>query len=206
MKKNRNNILQNKRKIFSTSNVLLIFSVLLSLVKLWLVSGQFFYAISGSNVDDSNFFERAYFLINGSWLGPFNELTLIKGPFYPFWLAITGILHTSPFYAQHLLYIISCYIFVVAIRPIVQKPITLFIIFATLLFNPMSFSGVFVARIAREGIYPALTILVLSGVIGLIVRYNRPIKYLVLWSMSLGLTLSAFWLTREKVFGLFRQY
>jgi hypothetical protein len=198
VKKELNNILQNKRKIFSSVHVLLVFSVFISLAKLLLISGQNFFAIKGAVYDDSNFLYNASYLVNGSWLGPFDHLTLIKGPFYPLWLATNIILHISPFYSQHLLYIASCYVFVIAVRPILQKPIALFIIFVALLFNPMSYCAYIADRVLREGIYPALTIFVLSGIIGLMVRYNYPLKNVVLWSMSFGLTLSAFWLTREE--------
>lgn len=147
--------------------------------------------------DDLLFGNRAGYLLTGEWLGPFNEWTLVKGPFYPIWLAMTVSLRLQPSLSQHLLYILACYIFTISVRPIVQKPIWQFILFVILLFNPMSYSN-FTYRLLREQIYPALTILVLSGVFGLMIRYNRSLKSMVLWSMYLGLTLSAFWLTREE--------
>ena len=53
-------------------------------------------------------------------------------------------------------------------------------------------------RVLREGIYPALTILVLACAIGLSGRYDRTLKSLAFWSTGLGFALSGFWLTREE--------
>jgi hypothetical protein len=187
------------KKIFSSTPWLFVLSVVLSLVKLWLVSGQNFYAMTNSSHDDYLYLERAYYLIHGEWLGPFHELTLIKGIFYPLWIAAANAASRHQlFLSQHILYILSCYLFATAIRPLVKRPATLFIIFAIILFNPMSYADDITARALREGIYPALTILVLGGAIGWMVRCDRPLRNMFLWSMILGMTLSAFWLTREE--------
>ncbi len=176
---------------------LLSLSLFLALIKLWLVSGQEFYALVSLD-DDIMFLDNANFLLKGEWLGPYTQWTIAKGPFYPLWIAATTVSGIPLFLTQHLLYILACFIFVLSIRPIVQKPVTLFVIFAMLLFNPMSFAAGVATRAIREGIYPALTILILSGAIGLMVRYDRSLRYLSLWSIGLGLALSAFWLTREE--------
>ncbi len=177
---------------------LLILALFLSVLKIWLVSGQNFYAINGAAYDDFLYIRGAAQLLQGQWLGDFDYLTLIKGPFYPLWLASLAALKLPVFLSQHLLYLLACFFFVTAVRPLIKHPVILFILFTALLFNPMSFSEDFTTRIIREGIYPALTLLVLSGVVGVMVRYDGPIAKLSVWSIGLGLSLSAFWLTREE--------
>jgi hypothetical protein len=100
--------------------------------------------------------------------------------------------------AQHLLYIAACTIFIIAIRPILSRQSILILIWAILLFNPMSYANTVVNRVMREGIYPALTVLVAAGAVGILARHDRPMKNLWLWPTCLGLSLSAFWLTREE--------
>jgi hypothetical protein len=100
--------------------------------------------------------------------------------------------------AQHLLYIAACAIFIVAIRPIFSRQSILFLIWAILLFNPMSYTDGVMTKVHREGIYPALTVLVVAGAVGILARHDRPLKNLWLWLTCLGLSLSAFWLTREE--------
>src|SRR3990172_9902234 len=153
------------KNIFASTPLPLVFALFLSVFKLWLISGQNFYAISGASYDDFLFIRGATYLLYGAWLGNFDSLTLMKGPFYVFWLASTTALELPIFLSQHLLYVLACFIFIISIRPLVQKPIIQFMIFVILLFNPMSFSEDFTTRIIREGIYPALTLLVFSGAI-----------------------------------------
>jgi hypothetical protein len=191
------NVPQKVKYLAVIPYLLLFFSVLLSLVKLWLVSGQEFYAATSLD-DDLMFLANAKFLLKAEWLGPYSQWTMTKGPFYPLWIAVTTVSGIPLFFTQHLLYIIACSIFLLSIRFTVQKPVMLFLIFVILLFNPMSFSDPIGTRAAREGIYPALTILILSGAIGMMIRYDRPLKILSLWSLGLGIALSAFWLTREE--------
>jgi hypothetical protein len=65
---------------------------------------------------------------------------------------------------------------VLSVRPVVQKPIMLFAIFVILLFNLIYYVDPVGTRAFLERIYPALTILLLCGAIGLMVGYGRPIN------------------------------
>jgi hypothetical protein len=54
---------------------------------LWLVSGQTLYTDCNSIYDEQLFLNLAGSLLNGQWLDPYNQSTLIKGMFYPLWIA-----------------------------------------------------------------------------------------------------------------------
>lgn len=172
--------------------------ITLAIIKLWLVNGQTIYAIGFSGHDDRLFLNLASGLLHGHWLGPYNNLTLAKGPFYPLWIATTFMLGVPLLLSQHLLYVTACTIFVIAVRPLLPRPIMLLLVYAVLLFNPISYTNVVMTRVFRDGIYPALTILVVACTIGLLGRHDRPLKSLLFWSTGLGFALSAFWLTREE--------
>lgn len=174
------------------------FFVILALTKLWLVNGQTIFAIGSAGHDDRLFLNLASALLDNDWLGPYNNLTLAKGPFYPFWIALSFVLGIPLLLSQHLLYIAACVFFLVAVRPLLRKPALLLLVWSVLLFNPMSYTDSVMTRVIREGIYPALTIMVAAFSIGLLVRYDRPLKNLGFWSVGLGFVLSAFWLTREE--------
>src|SRR5215831_14003149 len=45
-------------------------------------------ALWAAAADDELFVRTAHYLVEGAWLGPFDRLTLVKGPFYPAFLAI----------------------------------------------------------------------------------------------------------------------
>ncbi len=187
-----------KKPILFTPLPLFFFGLLLALFKLWLISGQTFYAVPNSGHDDYLFLGHAKTLLDGHWLGPFNNVTLAKGMFYPLFIASTVVAGISLFIAQHLLYILACCLFVLSVNPLVQKPALLFVLFVIQLFNPVSYTNMPGLRVIREGIYPALTIMVVGCAIGLMVRGSRPVRNQLPWAIGLGLALSAFWLTREE--------
>jgi len=171
--------------------------IILALLKLWLVSGQTVYAIGWAGHDDRLYLNLASAFLKHGWLGHYSNLTLAKGPFYPFWIALTFVSGITLLLSQHLLYIAACVIFIIAVRPIVSRPIVLLLIWTILLSNPMTYTSL-ITRVVREGIYPALTIFVTSFSMGILVRHDRPLKSLNRWSTGLGCSLSAFWLTREE--------
>lgn len=170
----------------------------LALVKLWLVIGQPLCANGSWVHDDRLFLNHASAHLSHGWLGAYNNLTLAKGPFYPIWIAMTFLSGVPLLLAQHLLYISACAVFIIAIRPILSRQGILLLIWAVLLFNPMSYTDQVMTRVVREGIYPALTMLVAAGAVGILARADRPLNKLWHWSTFLGLSLSAFWLTREE--------
>ena len=91
----------------------------LTALKLWLTRGPGVYAMGSAGLDDRLFIELAQHLVRGEWLGPYNELTLAKGPFYPLFIAATFLVGVPLFLAQHLLYAAACGLFVRALRPMV---------------------------------------------------------------------------------------
>ncbi len=170
----------------------------LSLVKLWLVSGQTLYTNCDSIYDEWLFVKLAGSLLDGQWLGPYNQSTLIKGMFYPLWIAVTHATGLPLLLSQHLLYIAACFVLMIAIGPLVPHRTVFLLTFILVLFNPMSYTEGVMAATLREGIYPALTLLVVGCTLGFLVRHDGPLSKLIPWSAGLGLALSSFWLTREE--------
>jgi len=86
----------------------------------------------------------------------------------------------------------------VAMGPLVHRRAVFALLFITLLFNPMSYTERVMTATLRKGIYPALTLLVIGCTIGFLIRHVQPLSKLIPWLTGLGLSLSAFWLTREE--------
>lgn len=170
----------------------------MAFVKLWLVDAQDLTAIAGAGHDDRLFLNIADALMKGDWLGSYNNLTLAKGPFYPAWIAAVSRSGIPLLLAQHLLYISACFLFILAVKPLLRSPFLILLLYTVLVFNPMSYSQGMMTQLLREGIYPALTLLSVSCSAGLLVRSNGRLTALVCWATGLGVTLSAFWLTREE--------
>ncbi len=166
-------------------------------MKLWLTAAQTLSAIGPATYDDRLFLRLAQSIRAGNWLGPFDNLTLAKGPAYSVWIALISGTHLPLLLAQHLLYAAACALLVVALRPLIPRRGVLFGIYGLLLFNPMTYTST-VLRVTREGIYPAETLFLIACLVGVHTRRDRSLRILASWSAGLGLALAAFWLTREE--------
>jgi len=167
-------------------------------LKVFLVSGQDLTAFGNAKHDDQLFVKLAASLLKFQWLGEFNNLTLAKGPFYSMWIAFSNFLHVPLLLSQHLLYIFACLVLAVALKPLFSKIWPLIAIYAIVLFNPMNYTDGTATRVTREGVYQSLALFVIALFIGLMLRLKHSPKKIFLWSLSGGLALSAFWLTREE--------
>lgn len=171
---------------------------LLSVLKLWLViaipltaaylphDDLLFLNLAGS-------FSKWLAVANESWLGPYTQNTLVKGPTYPIWIAFNFMVGLPLLLAQNLLYIISGLILVVSLRKIITHSSILIVLYAAYIFNPE-----FITRAIREGIYPALTVLIIAGLISIYVHREATLSKLSLWAAFLGIIMSAFWMLREE--------
>ncbi len=173
------------------------FIIAITLLKLWLVGSQSITALGYLAHDDYWYVCHAVSILKGQWMGGYDDMTLIKGPFYPIWISLCFLLSIPLSFAQHLLYTLSCFIFIIAIRPLVQKYSSILIIYSILLFNPMSFATDPVTRVIRDSICPDMVILITACSIGMFFSIGENLKKMIVWSAGLGLSFSAFWLTRE---------
>jgi hypothetical protein len=174
--------------------VLLVFG--LALVKLWLVSAQPVWAIGPAGADDRLFLRLARSLLQGQWLGPYDQVTLVKRPFYSMWIALSSWLGIPLLLGQNLWYVAACLTLVAGLSPLVPRRSVLLAIYVVLLLNPMTFT-LDVLRVNRT-FYHAETLLVIACLVGLHTRREASLASLASWGSGLGLALAAFWLTREE--------
>jgi hypothetical protein len=167
--------------------------------KLWLTRGQSLMAIAPSVFDDRLYLTLASYLTRGQWLGPYNELTLIKMPFYSGWVALSFALSIPLLLSEHLLYAGASLAFALTVRRLLGSTFWAAAVFVVLLWNPASFADQMATRPMREGIYPALVLLVLATSLGTAARLDEPRRSrLWLRAALLGLTAACAWLTREE--------
>jgi hypothetical protein len=166
--------------------------------KLWLTSVLALEAIGWATYDDRWFLERAGSILAGSWLGEYDHMTLIKGPGYPLWVALCGALRLPLLPAQQGLYALACVAAVWALAPVVRAPMARAAMFVVLLFNPMTYAWDIGTRAAREGIYPALALLVFATVAGVVLRPDAPFARRTVLAVLGGVAIAFFWFTREE--------
>lgn len=165
-------------------------------VKIWLISGQPLTVIWHS--DERAFLLQAQGLLAGQWLGDYTVVSLVKNPFYAVFIAASFLIGLPTLLAQQLTYVAACFVVLVAVRPALTAwtPFQWTLLYALLVFNPMTFWGS--PRLLRNHLYASLTLLLLACSIAMFVRVTWALKTLVTWSAACGVVLSALWLTREE--------
>ena len=172
-------------------------AVALTLAKLWLMQGQAIFAIGGADHDDALFVKLANSLVSGNWLGPYDQLTLAKGPFYSLWIALVFLVGLPLNFAQQLAYAGACAAVVGALAPLINLRAGRLAAYVLLLWNPMSFEATTLSRILRQHVSTPLALLVFAGLIALYARREGPFRRLAPWAVLLGAAFGALWLTRE---------
>ena len=170
------------------------------MIKLWLIRAHLI-MVTLTPHDDLLFIRHADSLLKGQWLGEYNQMTLIKEPFYPIFIALSNWLSLPLLFSEHLLYALSCAVFVWAIGPMVRQRIILLGAFLFLLLNPGSFNYPAVGRVFQLAIYAPLAILVMGMLLGMAIRAAAPLRTALGWSCGLGIALAIFWISRgESIF------
>jgi hypothetical protein len=142
--------------------------------------------------DDALYWTNAQHILNGNWLGPYNHMTLAKGPGFSFFLAVNYIIGIPVTLSIALFYLFACGLLINSLRHLELNEYIALILFAVLLFHPQLFP----TRIIRDNIYPALTLIVIAGTIH-IINFKKYDNHLIKLSFF-GLAFGFFWLTREE--------
>src|SRR6516164_9445113 len=125
--------------------------LLIAAVSLWLRSAFPLTAMPVYKHDDQLFVRLAHYLAAGQWLGPYDNLTLAKGMFYPMFIAATFWLSVPLKIAEHLFYLFICGSAAGLVRRASGNKLSL-VLFALLAFNPVLWNYGF-ARVLRQGVY-----------------------------------------------------
>ncbi len=143
--------------------------------------------------DDALFWGNAYQIVNGNWLGAYSQMTLAKGPGFSLFLAANAALGMPVTLLMALLYLFACGLIANTLRGLGLNRYLVLIVFVVILFHP----ALFPLRIIRDNIYPALSLIIISGVIRIV--FVRPQQDQRLLSVvPYGLVFGLFWMTREE--------
>lgn len=143
--------------------------------------------------DDALMIHQTNSLLIGNYLGDYTIFTLIKGPIFPFLLALIRIIHISYSISFTILYILSCVYFTYSLNKIIKDKWFLLLIFAVILFNPISYSSDLFQRLYRNSI--SLTELLFF--LGAVINCMFSNKHRLLNCTVLGIIISIMYLTRE---------
>lgn len=174
---------------------------LLAAFSLWLRTGFPLTALPALQHDDRLFVRLARYLAAGQWLGPYDDLTLAKGMFYPFFVTLAFWTSVPLLIAEHVVYLLaSAFTAGVVRRATGSGRIALFL-FGLLALNPVSWNYN-LARVIRQGLYLSLCLAVITLLITMAFPARRPdasVWRRIIWpGVGLGFVTAAYWLTREE--------
>lgn len=127
----------------------------LILIRVFLIGNTPPFIVGPAGHDDGLFVKLAWEIAAGHWLGAFNELTLIKGPFFSVFLAFNHYLGLPYLLTLHFIYISVCLYILNLLKSLNLQPVIQILFFAILLFNPVLFS-IDGLRITRDSFYMCL--------------------------------------------------
>lgn len=153
--------------------------------------------LADQRYDDRMLFENAYDLLSGVWLGSYNAYTLAKGIGYPLFLVLAKKLCLPYSMLLALLQAVGAWLFVRALSVRWKNPYGQTLLYLLLLFSPISLTQLVTQRLYRMAIVPGMVLVVFSGMIGLTLRKELPLKKQLPWAGLTGVALAFFWQIRE---------
>lgn len=165
------------------------FVLLACLLRIYLASTQSYWALGGL-YDDSLQNKQALALIEGRWLGDYDQNTLIKGISYPLFLAFGRFLHLKYGTSLGIAICFSCIVFLMAARKICNNRAALAAVFLLLLFCPIAWGSDAGVRIYRNAVAPWTALVVFSCLVSLFQLRSAPFRSLIPWLVLLGLSLA----------------
>jgi hypothetical protein len=146
--------------------------------------------------DDGLFIAMGKFLSEGKWLGPFNQFTLMKGPGYPAFLALSDWLGLPISLSQALFHVVAVVCFTIVAHRWLKSALLSGLLFTLLLWHPVS-ASLPLLRVLRDRIYYDLLILLLAALVcSLFSRESLRSRHFC--SGAAGILIGWFWLTREE--------
>lgn len=182
---------------FSKRNLIFILSILFAAIaRLWLVADQSITALTHAQHDDALFIKLAQNILHNEWLGSYNQFTLIRGFFYPVWLALNWFTGLPLLSTQNLLMMAASLAVALTLKPWLGKSGAM-LVFILLIFRPVTSSS-FTLRIIRDGFYVTLSVLTFTAFAGLFVSGFASVNKLRMWALTSAVLLFLFWHTREE--------
>ena len=179
--------------------------VLATAISVWLRLRGRAWLIADMVYDDALFTRSAGQLVQGNWLGPYDMLTLSKGPTYPLFIAGAYELHVPLKLAEHGLHLFAAGMLAWAVWRVTRVRVVTVAAYVVVALNP-AYLGSAASRVTREVIYGALSLILVSALIvflsyvpGLVTRgWRWSVPAGMVWGLAIGVTAAAYYLCREE--------
>ncbi|MGV8906549.1 MAG: hypothetical protein ACOH15_08115 [Acetobacterium sp.] len=176
---------------------LIFFIIVVVILKQMMVVGFPIFAYSTAGHDDRLMINMTDSLLRGEWLGAYSEMTLVKGAFFPVFLAISGFFGIPYSISVTGFYSFACIVFVFGIKGFFKKDGPLMIIFGVLMFSPVSYAVETFLRVYRNSLTAAQVLIIVGCMFAVYLNKEKKPLTLLFWSLGGGLSLISLWHTRE---------
>ncbi|HEV7251682.1 MAG TPA: hypothetical protein VGN97_01080 [Mesorhizobium sp.] len=146
--------------------------------------------------DDMLFITQAHNLLTMQWLGPYSDVTLVKGPMTPIFIALAHLTGLSFSMAQTATLLLAVFAFSWTAARLLRRAWLFPVLSLSLIFLP-SLHSVASARVMRETLFTALTFFLVAALAGAAIP-GQTTRQAWKWGILAGLAFGALWLTREE--------
>lgn len=153
--------------------------------------------VRGSRTDDQLMMNMAAGLIGGNWLGDYAACTLMKGSFYPMFVAAIHTLGLPYIASLTALHSLACIFFVSQLRYLVRNRWLLLVLLAVLLFDPGTLACRSFQAVYRNALSAIQVLFMFGAVFGLWLDYGTSRIKDVARALLVGVVAWSFWNTRE---------
>ena len=197
-KKNKNKEINIKKKPTSNnSETLFIISIIVIAIIRYLISYNLSSLyISNLSYDDKLMVNQMTSIVNGEYLGTYNDVTLIKGIIFPLVISFCRIIHISYSTLFTILYILAVTYFIKPFEKIIKNKYFMYVFYIIILFNPVTYSSELFQRLYRNSL-SIIEVLFFLGVTIRIITSNDKSKKRIINYILLGVITSIMYLTRE---------
>jgi hypothetical protein len=176
-----------------------------TVLSLWLRARGHPWLLADMIYDDELFTRSAGHILEGDWLGPYDMMTLSKGPSYPLFIAAAYRLNVPLKLAEHGLHLMAAATLAWAVWRIFRLRTAALAAYVVVALNP-AYLGSAASRVTREVMYGSLSLILLSGVlvfltyVPALVRRGplRAVPVGLAAGLAIGAVLAAYYLCREE--------
>lgn len=150
---------------------------------------------TGEVYDDYAMFSTAKYIASFQWLGPYNEMTLIKEISYPLLGALCSLASIPYSFVLGILCISSAALLILAIDKVITNVYFLAILYLLIIYSPVGFFAHITQRTYQMAIVPYAVLCVISCMIALFLRRNE--EKWGGWPIGAAVSLAFFWNIRS---------
>lgn len=169
----------------------------LSVLRVWLRMNSGVYLLADAMYDDAIQVRIGAWLAEGTWLGDYSSVTLIKGISFPVFVAVIHYFRLRYTFVYGVLILVCAGIFVLALSKKVRCPFLLGFFYLFLIYHPVGFSTSLSQRVYRNSITGWVLLVVLASLIGMWYSKKERIRKMIPWSVLCALSFPYFWYLRE---------